>query len=97
MARAGGWQGGGWQGGGGGGVPTFAMRADKPVRRISHVPLNSNAAYPDFSQAILGSGSLGAKLFLPEFFTLPKTQNTDPYPFAWQNVALPGPGPNHPK
>ena len=93
--QGGGWQGGGWQGGGwqggGGGVPTFAMRADKPFADF-HVPLNSNAAYPDFPKRYWDP-DLWALTILPEFFTLPKTQNTDPYPFAWQNVAPLAPAP----
>ena len=49
--QGGGWQGGGWQGGGwtgsGGGFPTYAMRADKPLADFA-VPRNVAATFPDF-------------------------------------------------
>jgi hypothetical protein len=88
--QGGGWQGGGWQGGGGGGgVATFAMRADKPFADFA-VPLNNAATYPDFP-ARYWDPDLFALTILPEFFTLPKTSASDPYPFAWQNITIPGP------
>jgi hypothetical protein len=83
--QGGGWQGGGWQGGGGGGVPTFAMRADKPFADFT-VPLNGAATYPDFPYRYWDP-DLWALTILPEFFTLPKTNPGDTYPFDWQNVA----------
>jgi membrane-associated phospholipid phosphatase len=68
--QGGGWQGGGWQGGGwaggGGGVPTFAMRDDRPLADFA-IGRHTGAAYPDYPGR-QWDADLWALTVLTEFF-----------------------------
>jgi acid phosphatase (class A) len=64
--QGGGWQGGGWSGGGGGGFPTFATRADKPLADFPIAP-DLTELYPDFPKRYWDP-DLWALSLLPEFF-----------------------------
>ena len=86
--QGGGWQGGGWQGGGwtgsGGGFPTYAMRADKPLADFA-VPRNVAATFPDFPNRYWDP-DLWALTVLTEFF------GERPGNVYWINrIILPGP------